>query len=117
MPNGILVNYTVLLGGTVVIATPPTALSYNVTGLSPFTPYNLSVLACTSVDCVESPSLQATTQEDGKLQSNTCILFFNSTPETSGACFVIERSKSARSTPYDHVKRPDQGMGGSTVVS
>ena len=74
MPNGILVNYTVLLGDAVVIATLPTVLSYNVTELSPFTSYNLSVLACTSVDCVESPSLQATTQEDGEL-FNMCSLF------------------------------------------
>lgn len=66
MTNGILVNYTVLLGDTVVTAMPPTVLSYNVTELSPFTSYSLSVLACTSVACVQSPSLQAVTQEDSE---------------------------------------------------
>jgi hypothetical protein len=68
MANGILVNYTVLLGDAVQTATPPTTLSYNVTELLPFTPYNLSVLACTSVACEQSPSLQdVMTQEDGVL--------------------------------------------------
>lgn len=68
MSNGILVNYTVLQGegGMVIAATPPEVLQYNVTRLLPFTSYNFSVLACTEVACVQSPSLIAMTQEDGK---------------------------------------------------
>ena len=72
MSNGILVNYTVLqlqggaVGSMVITATPPSELQYNVTGLLPFTSYNFTVLACTVVDCVQSPSLVATTLEDGK---------------------------------------------------
>lgn len=69
MSNGILVNYTVVQGGRVIAATPPTAQDYNVTNLLPFTAYNFSVLACTSVDCVESPSLMAMTQEDSESMS------------------------------------------------
>ena len=66
MSNGILVNYTVLQGGVVIAATPPSVLQYNVTGLLPFSSYNFSVLACTEVDCVESPPLVSTTMEDGE---------------------------------------------------
>ncbi len=64
--NGILVNYTVLLGGVVLAATPPSVLAYNVTSLSPFTGYNFTVQACTRVGCVESPLLSVATSEDGK---------------------------------------------------
>ena len=64
--NGVLVNYTVLVDGEVVAATPPSTLDYNVTGLLPFTAYNLSAIACTSAGCVESsPPLTVSTQEDG----------------------------------------------------
>ena len=63
--NGILVNYTVLQGGVVIVVTPPSVTTYNVTSLRPFTSYNFSVQACTSVGCVESPSLVAMTTEDG----------------------------------------------------
>lgn len=66
MSNGILVNYTVLLGGGAIAATPPTTLDYNVTELLPFTAYNFSVMACTSAGCVESSDLMVTTREDGK---------------------------------------------------
>lgn len=65
-PNGILVNYTVILGGVTVALTTPTTLEYNVTGLLPFTTYNFSVMVCTSVGCVNSQLLVATTMEDGK---------------------------------------------------
>lgn len=64
--NGILVNYTVLQGGVVIVAMPPSVTAYNITSLRPFTSYNFSVQACTSVGCVESPSLVAMTTEDGR---------------------------------------------------
>lgn len=65
-PNGILVNYTVLRGGATVVVTMPTTLNFNVTGLLPFAMYNFSVTACSSVGCVGSQLLVATTMEDGK---------------------------------------------------
>ena len=66
-PNGVLVNYTVLVGGATVAATPPSQESFNVTGLLPFTGYALSVQACTSAGCVSSSTLQTQTLEDGTL--------------------------------------------------
>lgn len=66
--NGVLVNYTVLQEDIVLAAVLPSVLDYNVTGLLPFSSYTFSVMACTSVDCVESPSLNITTQEDGRLE-------------------------------------------------
>ena len=66
MINGILINYTVVLEDIVIDDVPPFTQSYNVTGLSPFTSYNFSVMACTSVDCVDSPFLVARTLEDCK---------------------------------------------------
>ncbi len=69
MSNGVLVNYTVLLGDTVTAATPPTTLSYNVTELTPFTSYSLSVRVCTSVACGDSSALSAVTLEDGELET------------------------------------------------
>ncbi len=65
--NGILVNYTVLLGGVVLTTTPPSVLVYNVTSLSPFTGYSFTVQACTSVGCVESPVLSLVTDQDSEL--------------------------------------------------
>ena len=50
----------------VIAATPPSSLEYNVTSLLPFTSYNFSVMACTSVGCVESPSLIEMTLEDSE---------------------------------------------------
>ena len=64
--NGILVNYTVLQAGDVIAATPPDVLQYSVSPLLPFTTYSFSVMACTSVGCVESQDIQTTTQEDGE---------------------------------------------------
>ena len=68
MTNGILVNYTVLQRGVVIAVTLPSALDYNVTGLLPFSSYNFSIMTCTAEGCVESPSLMASTLEDGKYQ-------------------------------------------------
>ena len=64
--NGILVNYTVFQAGDVIAATPPNVLQYTVSPLLPFTTYSFSVMACTSVGCVESQEIQATTEEDGE---------------------------------------------------
>ena len=66
-PNGILVNYTVLLGGDVITATPPDVLQYRVSPLLPFSMYTFSVMACTSAGCVESQEIQSMTLEDGEL--------------------------------------------------
>lgn len=66
-PNGILVNYTVLLDGDVIAATPPDVLQYMVTPLLPFSLYTFSVMACTSAGCVESQEIQSMTLEDGKM--------------------------------------------------
>lgn len=65
--NGILVNYTVLVGGVALTTTPPSVLVYNVTSLSPFTGYSFTVQACTSVGCVESPVLSLVTDQDSEL--------------------------------------------------
>jgi usherin len=67
-PNGIIVNYTVLLGGDVIIATPPDVLQYRVSPLLPFSMYTFSVMACTSAGCVESQEIQSTTLEDGEIR-------------------------------------------------
>ena len=64
-PNGILTTYTVLVDDEVVADVLPPTVEYNVTGLLPFTEYRFAVLACTAVGCVESPSVDAMTLEDG----------------------------------------------------
>ena len=66
-PNGLLLNYTVLLDGDVIIATPPDVLQYRVSSLLPFSMYSFSVMACTSAGCVESQEIQSTTLEDGEI--------------------------------------------------
>lgn len=64
--NGILVNYTILQAGDVIAATPPSVLQYSVSPLLPFTTYSFSVMACTSVGCVESQERETITMEDGE---------------------------------------------------
>jgi usherin len=71
-PNGIIVNYTVLMGDDVIIATPPDVLQYMVSPLLPFSMYTFSVMACTSAGCVESQEIQSTTLEDGEI--HTCSI-------------------------------------------
>ena len=66
-PNGIIVNYTILLDGDVIMATPPDVLQYRVSPLLPFSMYTFSVMACTSAGCVESQEIQSTTLEDGEI--------------------------------------------------
>ena len=41
-------------------------VEYNVTGLLPYTDYQFSIQACTSAGCVEGPSVDVTTLEDGE---------------------------------------------------
>ena len=69
-PNGRILNYTVLLNGSTVVETLLTAsegfLMYNVTELSPYTEYSVSVEACNSAGCITSPSFADTTSEAGK---------------------------------------------------
>lgn len=69
-PNGVLINYTILLDGDVITATPPDVLQYRVSPLLPFSMYTFSVMACTSAGCVESQETQSTTLEDGKSTIN-----------------------------------------------
>lgn len=76
MSNGLLVNYTVSVGGEDMAATPPNVLDYNVTELLPFTAYNFSVMACTSAGCVESSTLTVTTREDSKTGRLTALAIY-----------------------------------------
>ena len=71
--NGILVNYTVLLGDEVISSTPPNVLQFMVLPLLPFSTYTFSVMACTSVGCVESQEIESTTLEDGELCAGVCV--------------------------------------------
>ena len=77
--NGILVNYTVLLGGVVLTTAPPSVLVYNVTSLRPFTGYSFTVQACTSVGCVESPVLSLVTDQDSELFVSLIMFWVNLT--------------------------------------
>lgn len=66
-PNGVLTNYTVLRGDQEVMTVDASTTQLNVTSLLPFSTYTFSVVVCTSAGCVESPSVSATTLEDGEL--------------------------------------------------
>ena len=66
-PSGLLTNYTILRGGQRVMTVDPSTTQLNVTSLLPFSPYTFSVVVCTSVGCVESPSVSTMTLEDGEL--------------------------------------------------
>ena len=74
-PNGIIVNYTVLLDGDIIMATPPDVLQYRVSPLLPFSMYTFSVMACTSAGCVESQEIQSTTLEDGEILISYITLY------------------------------------------
>ena len=65
-PNGIIVNYTVLLDDEQKGVVDANVSMFTLTQLEPFTGYNISVEACNSVGCVESSPLQVMTAEDGK---------------------------------------------------
>lgn len=66
-PNGVLIVYTLLEGGDEIADIVPPAVEYNVTGLTPYTQYMFSVMACTSAGCEESPAVETRTLEDGWL--------------------------------------------------
>ena len=63
--NGILTSFRVYRDGALVGVLPPSVLSYNVTGLLPFTTYDFSAAVCTKAGCAESVNKSAMTAEDG----------------------------------------------------
>ena len=65
--NGVLIVYTVLVGENETADVVPPTVEYNVTGLTPYTQYTFSVMACTSAGCEGSPTVQTRTLEDGWL--------------------------------------------------
>lgn len=65
-PNGLIVNYTVIIGGVSIATVGADILEYNVTGLYPFTSYNISIMACNSAGCINSPLIVSTTGEAGR---------------------------------------------------
>lgn len=76
-PNGLILNYTIELSGSVIVDTllvnSGTQLVYNITQLSPYTEYSFSVTACNSAGCIVSPFFQDITGEAGK--TNTILSY------------------------------------------
>ncbi len=70
-PNGVILNYTIITlqsdnDDIINIFTVSVSTSqYNITELTPFTEYNITIETCNSVGCVDSPSITATTNEAG----------------------------------------------------
>lgn len=64
-PNGIILNYTIVADDNVVETVEVGILMYNVTGLQPYSTYNISVIACNSAGCIDSPPAIVTTNEAG----------------------------------------------------
>ena len=64
-PNGVLVAYKVLEDGQEIANVSSQTVEFNVTGLLPYTVYQFSILACTLAGCVEGPSVETMTLEDG----------------------------------------------------
>ncbi len=62
-PNGDIILYNLTLNGVVVFSSP-TALSFTVPDLRPFTLYSLSIVACTVRGCGSSNESTARTLED-----------------------------------------------------
>ena len=68
-PNGVILNYTVLLNGEQDGVVTANVTMFTVTQLDPFTGYNISVQACNSAGCVENPLVALVTMEDGEYSS------------------------------------------------
>lgn len=64
--NGILIHYIIVLNSSELNRTFPNTTILEVTNLLPFTTYQFTVMACTSIGCIESPPEFATTLEAGK---------------------------------------------------
>ena len=82
-PNGLIVNYTLSQNATVVFTGPGQQLSFVSSGLSPFTYYSFSVMACTQQGCSSSSLAIGRTAEatpEGFVAPNVTVL----SPTTAG---------------------------------
>lgn len=71
VPNGEIILYNLTLDGAVVFSSMMEDLSYNVTGLLPFTSYSFTIIACTMRGCGSSDRSVLMTSEatpDGYVQ-------------------------------------------------
>ena len=69
-PNGVILNYTVITSDSDqdivnTFSLPASENQYNVSGLLPFSDYNISIQACNSAGCVASPTVGSMTDEAG----------------------------------------------------
>ena len=64
--NGILVHYIIMQNSSEIDHTFPNTTILEVINLFPFTTYQFTVVACTSIGCTESPSEFIKTMEAGK---------------------------------------------------
>lgn len=67
VPNGLILNYTVVVVNTdVSLTVGGSETEANVTRLFPFITYLFTVVACNSAGCVTSPAVESTTDEARK---------------------------------------------------
>ena len=64
-PNGIISNYTVIIDSNLFKTLHVAISMYNVSGLLPYSTYNVSVAACNNAGCTETPVIAVTTDEAG----------------------------------------------------
>ncbi len=64
-PNGVIVNYTILLDDEQEGVVDASVTSFTVSQLDPFTDYSISIETCNSIGCVENTPVNVTTAEDG----------------------------------------------------
>jgi usherin len=62
-PNGVIINYTVIINNEPAVTLDIDRLTYNVSSLKPYTSYNISVIACNNADCVSSPYITDITNQ------------------------------------------------------
>ena len=69
-PNGIIIQYSIYMNGSLLLNVTGNTTKYRVTNLQPFTLYTFAVAACTVVACKQSPYSPALrTLESGKKDS------------------------------------------------
>ena len=64
-PNGLILNYTIILQCESIDTVLAVITEFNVTGLMPFSDYNISIKACNTAGCVTSFMVSTTTDEAG----------------------------------------------------
>ena len=74
--NGILIHYIIVQNSSELDRTFPNTTILEIRNLLPFTTYQFTVMACTSVGCTESPPEFITTTEAGKYLQNSHYIYY-----------------------------------------